>query len=222
VLKTSVKIVKVSGPDVLMNQGDQLVYQYNSRHTRGNTEWNIGTKPDGVNFTYSNDGKNNKLIISATKELFTPTSIAISATNNGEVAKSVTKIGMPTSIDVVKTSGSDSLINVGDHATYKYNVIHPYGITKWNVPELPTGVSANISKDTLTISAVDNIYISDTLNVNASTGNEDFTSNTEAVSINLATAVVINKISGPAVLANQGDQIVYRRTVIHPGAGDTV
>jgi hypothetical protein len=68
----------------------------------------------------------------------------------------------------------------------------------------------------LKISATEDIYIDAVLNITASTGSNSFISNQASLSINLATSVVLNKISGPDALINQGDKITFQRTVVHP------
>jgi hypothetical protein len=68
--------------------------------------------------------------MTATTELFTPTLVSLTASNNGTVAKTSANVGLQTAISVTKIAGSDSLIDQGDYATYEYNVSHPYGITK--------------------------------------------------------------------------------------------
>jgi hypothetical protein len=83
-----------------------------------------------VEFSYSNDGSNDKLIITAKEELFVPTTISFSASNNGKTAECVANIGLPaSSISLTHLSGPNILSTEGDVSIYQCHVAHPVGDT---------------------------------------------------------------------------------------------
>ncbi|GHU32107.1 hypothetical protein FACS1894166_04800 [Bacilli bacterium] len=111
---------KVSGPSVLKNRGDTIVYKYTTKNPNGNTIWSIPHPINGIFFNYANDDTSQLMTIIAKNNLNSPSSISITAHNNGKSDTALISIynavytTIPITTDYFNISGGDTVCGFSD------------------------------------------------------------------------------------------------------------
>ncbi|GMO16203.1 MAG: hypothetical protein Ta2E_07380 [Mycoplasmoidaceae bacterium] len=77
---TKVELVKASGPEVLANKGDTMVFQSKIKNPKGLTTWKEPTPIPGVSYQYEDGG--NTMVIEALNNLTTTMKINLEVINN--------------------------------------------------------------------------------------------------------------------------------------------
>ncbi|GMO16639.1 MAG: hypothetical protein Ta2E_07940 [Mycoplasmoidaceae bacterium] len=77
---TKVELVKTSGPEILANKGDTMVFQSKIKNPKGLTTWKEPTPIPGVSYQYEDGG--NTMVIEALNNLTTTMKINLEVINN--------------------------------------------------------------------------------------------------------------------------------------------
>ncbi|GMO16218.1 MAG: hypothetical protein Ta2E_07400 [Mycoplasmoidaceae bacterium] len=77
---TKVELTKVSGPEILANKGDTIIFHSKVKNSKGLTIWDEPTQIPGVSYEYQNGS--NVMIVKAISNLSSPKKINLKVTNN--------------------------------------------------------------------------------------------------------------------------------------------